>query len=244
MINKEKILGINVCVTNYEELKNNVINDISNKKKSFIVAINPEKILKARKDESLKNLLNSATYQIPDGIGVVYASKLKRGRIRSRITGIDSMEMLCGISNELGYRIFMYGAKEEVIVKAKENLEAKYPNIKIVGTMNGYEKDNDKIVKTINESEADIIFVAMGSPKQELWITENMNNVCPYIFQGVGGSFDVFSGNIKRAPKWMQKIGLEWFYRLIKEPKRIFRQLKLFKFFFIVLFSKKEVDKK
>ena len=132
----------------------------------------------------------------------------------------------------------MYGAKEETIKKAKENLEIKFPNIQIVGTINGYEKDNDKIIKAINKSKADIVFVALGSPKQEYWITENMNKVNAKIFQGVGGSFDVFSGNIKRAPKWMQKIGLEWLYRLIKEPKRIFRQIKLVKFLWLALIEK------
>ena len=233
-MNKENILGINVSTLDYKELEKNVEKDIKDNKKSFIVAINPEKILKARKDEKLKNLLNAATYQIPDGIGVIYASKLQKGKIKSRVTGIDCMEMLCNLSNKKGYKIFMYGAKEEVIIKAKEKLEEKYPNIKIVGTMNGYEKDNEKIIKAINKSKADIIFVAMGSPKQELWITDNMDKLCVNIYQGVGGSFDVMSGNIKRAPIWMQKHGLEWFYRLVKEPKRIFRQLKLFKFLLIL----------
>ena len=239
---KENILGINVSITSYEELKNNVIKDIENNKKSFIVAINPEKILKARKDNDLKSLLNKATYQIPDGIGVIYASKLKRGNIKSRITGIDSMEMLCSLSNEKKYKIFMYGAKKETVEKAKDALEQKYKGINIVGIMDGYEKDEKKIIDAINKSKADIIFVALGSPKQELWITKNMNKLCPKIYQGVGGSFDVFSGNVKRAPKWMQKSGLEWLYRLIKDPKRIFRQVKLFKFLLIIIFKKdKEV---
>ena len=241
-MHKENILGINVSVTTYEELKNNVEKDIKNNNKSFIVAINPEKILKARKDQNLKELLNKATYQIPDGIGVIYASKLKKGKIKSRITGIDSMEMLCSLSNEKKYKIFMYGAKKETVEKAKTELIKKYPNINIVGTIDGYEKDNKKITDIINKSKADIIFVALGSPKQELWITENMDKLCPKIYQGVGGSFDVFSGNVKRAPKWMQKSGLEWFYRLIKEPKRIFRQIKLIKFLLIIIFRKdKEV---
>ena len=235
---KENILGVEVSPLSYEDLKRNIEGDIENNKKSFIVAINPEKILKARKDEYLKELLNNATYEIPDGIGVIYASKLRKGNIKTRITGIDSMEMLCKLSEEKKYKIFMYGAKEETIKKAKENLEIKFPNIKIVGTINGYEKDNDKIIKAINKSKADIVFVALGSPKQEYWITENMNKVNAKIFQGVGGSFDVFSGNIKRAPKWMQKIGLEWLYRLIKEPKRIFRQIKLVKFLWLALIEK------
>ena len=238
-MNKENILGIDVSITSYEELKNNIEKDIKNNKKSFIVAINPEKILKARQDENLKNLLNNATYQIPDGIGVVYASKIKKGKITSRITGIDCMDMLCNLANEKQYKIFMYGAKKETILKAKENLIKKYPNIKIVGTVDGYEKDNEKIIKTINKSNADIIFVALGSPKQENWITSNMDKLCVKIYQGVGGSFDVLSGNIKRAPKVMQKLGLEWLYRLIKEPKRIFRQLKLIKFLFLIIFNKK-----
>ena len=237
-MNKENILGISVSQLSYEDLKKNIIKDIKNNKKSFIVAINPEKILKARKDEKLKKLLNNATYEIPDGIGVIYASKLRKGNIESRITGIDSMEMLCKLSEEKEYKIFMYGAKKEIIKKAKENLEIKFPNIKIVGIIDGYEKDNDKIIKLINISKADIVFVALGSPKQEYWITENMDKVNAKIFQGVGGSFDVFSGNIKRAPKWMQQIGLEWLYRLIKEPKRIFRQIKLFKFLWLVLIEK------
>ena len=238
---KENILGIDVSITSYEKLKDNIIEDIENKKKSFIVAINPEKILKARKDEKLKKLLNNATYQIPDGVGIIYASKIKKGNIKSRITGIDCMDMLCKLASDKGYKIFLYGAKEETIKLAKEKLEEKYQNIKIVGYINGYEKDNDKILKAINKSQADIIFVALGSPKQENWITNNMDKINASIFQGVGGSFDVISGNIKRAPVWMQKAGLEWLYRLIKEPKRIFRQLKLFKFLFLIIFSKKEI---
>lgn len=237
---KENIAGVNVCVTSYNELKKAVNKDIIENKKSFIVAINPEKVLKTRKDHDLLLLLNSATYQIPDGIGIVYASKLKHGKIKNRITGIDSMEMLCKLAVEKKYKIFMYGAKEETIVAAKNKIEEKFHGINIVGYINGYEKDEQKIINTINKTKPNILFVALGSPKQELFITKNMNILNCNIFQGVGGSFDVFSGNIKRAPKWMQKIGLEWLYRLLKEPKRFFRQLKLIKFIFVVLFTKKE----
>lgn len=238
-MNKENILGIDVNVTTYEDLKLSLINDIENNKKSFIVAINPEKILKSREDKNLKELLNKATYQIPDGVGVIYASKLKKGNIKSRITGIDCMDMLCNLADEKKYKVFLYGAKKEVISKAKEKLIEKYKNIQIVGTIDGYEKDNDKIIKEINNSKADIVFVALGSPKQEYWITENMDKTCAKVFQGVGGSFDVISGNIKRASMWAQKHGFEWLYRLIKEPKRIFRQAKLVKFLALIIFSRK-----
>ena len=238
ILNKEEILGIKVLNTSYKDLRTNIEKDINSNKKSFIVAINPEKILKARENAELKKLLNDADYQIPDGIGVVYASKLKKGKIKSRITGIDCMEMLCDLANEKGYKIFLYGAKSDVIIEAKKKLENKYQNIKIVGIIDGYEKNQEKIVEKINKSKADIIFVALGSPKQENWIIENKDKLCVKIFQGVGGSFDVISGNIKRAPKWMQKAGLEWLYRLMKEPKRIFRQIKLVKFLGLVILKR------
>ena len=237
---KEQILGVNVLVTNYNELKQNVIKNIKNSKKTFIVAINPEKILKARKDKKLKDLLNRANYPIADGIGVVLASKIRRGKIRKRITGIDSMDMICQTANEKGYKVFLYGAKQDVVNSAKDKLLDKYPKMNIVGTINGYEKDNKKIINLINRSKADILFVALGSPQQEEWINANMDKVCTKIFQGVGGAFDVISGKTKRAPKWVQKIGFEWFYRLIKEPKRIFRQIKLLKFLFLSLFYRQK----
>lgn len=235
---KETILGVQVCVTDYPQIKAAIKEDLEAQRKAFLVAINPEKILKARKDEALKNLLNNATYQIADGVGVVYASKLRGGKIRSRVTGIDSMKMLCELSDENGYRIFMYGAKEEILQKAKEKLIETYPNIQIAGTMNGYQKDKQAVVDAINESNADIVLVAMGSPRQENWIVENMNTVCAKVFQGVGGSFDVVSGTIPRAPQWMQKCGLEWLFRLLREPKRIGRQIHLVSFLFLALFSR------
>ena len=235
------ILGVPVCVTDYSQIKQTIRNDLDAKRKSFLVAINPEKILKARKDSSLMQLLNNATYQIADGVGVVYASKMRGGKIRSRVTGIDSMTMLCELSNEHGYRIFMHGAKEEILQKAKENLLKKYPNIQIVGALNGYQKDNQIVVDAINESNADIVFVAMGSPRQENWIVENMDRVCACVFQGVGGSFDVLSGTIPRAPQWMQKAGLEWLFRLLREPKRIGRQIHLISFLFLAFVKRREV---
>lgn len=238
---KENILGVNVSAMSYNQLTQNAKEIIQENGKAFIVAINPEKVLKAKQDEKLRQLLNNATYQIPDGIGIVYASKLQGGNIKSRITGIDSMELLCDLSQKEGYKIFLYGAKKETILKAKKALEERYNGIKIVGYIDGYEKNNQKIIDTINSSMANIIFVALGSPKQELWITENMNHLNVNIYQGVGGSFDVLSGDIKRAPKWMQKFGLEWFYRLLKEPKRIYRQFKLIKFLWLIIFRKKDI---
>ncbi|MCM3773092.1 MULTISPECIES: WecB/TagA/CpsF family glycosyltransferase [Priestia] len=232
---KENILGIDVCSDTYDELTVKLLQDIDKGRKSFIVAINPEKIMKAQEDRELKSLLNQATYQIPDGIGVILASKLKKGRIRERVTGIDMMLKLCKEATNNGKRIFLYGAKPGIADEAKAKLEEMFPGILIVGTLNGYEKNEEVIERTINDSGAEIVFVALGSPAQENWIIAHKEKLNPSVYQGVGGSFDVISGRLNRAPAVFQKFGLEWLYRLLKEPWRWKRQLELPRFLLRVL---------
>jgi N-acetylglucosaminyldiphosphoundecaprenol N-acetyl-beta-D-mannosaminyltransferase len=227
---KETFLGVNVCAYTYEQLVAKLMEDIDHNRKSFIVAINPEKIMKAQQDDRLRELLNQATYPIPDGVGVILASILKGGRIRSRVTGIDMMLRLCQEAAARGKKVFLYGAKPGVADEAKRRLEEMFPGIQIVGTMHGYEKDERVITEAINQSGADILFVALGSPAQEYWIVNHMHSLVPKVYQGVGGSFDVISGRLKRAPLFVQKLGLEWLYRLLKEPWRWKRQLALPKF--------------
>lgn len=231
---KEQILGVNVIGVEYDKLIQMIIKDLKTSEQKVIVAINPEKIMKALKNEKLKLILDKVDYPIADGVGIIIASRILRGNIKKRITGIDCVELICDKSRNVGAKIFLYGAKKKVVKQAKKNLENKYPGINIVGVIDGYEKDNQKIINKINKSNADILFVALGSPKQEYWIYENKKNLKVKILQGVGGSFDVISGNLKRAPKWMQKIGLEWLYRLLKEPNRLWRQMNIIKFIFLV----------
>lgn len=237
MMNRERYLGVNVCCIDMEEALNEVEDIIRDKKPSFVVAINPEKIMKAKKDEGLRKLLNSAAIQIPDGVGVLIASKLKRGSIKKRVTGIDLMQNICKRASQKGYRVFLLGAKPGVAKRAAEILKEKYTGLNICGIRDGYFKDEDNVIDEIRESKADIIFVAMGSPKQENWITGNMEKYNVPLSMGVGGSFDVICGNIKRAPDFMCKMGLEWFYRLIKEPSRYKRMMALPVFLFKVIFN-------
>jgi len=217
---KENYLGVDVCALNMEEVLDEVDNIILQKKPSFIVAINPEKIMKAQKDENLRNLLNSASIQIPDGVGVVIASILNGGRIRSRVTGIDLMINICERASKKGYKVYILGAKPGVAEKAAKVLKNKFLGLNIVGIKDGYFKDEEEVINDIKEKSPDILFVAMGSPKQEYWITRNMEKLNVPLLMGIGGSLDVISGNIKRAPKLMRNLGLEWLYRLIKEPWR------------------------
>lgn len=227
---KETVLGIQVNTENYDELIEQIFQRIERKEKSLIVAINPEKIMKAKEDPALKKLLNEAEFQIPDGIGVILASKIQKGQISERVTGVDLMMRLCEEAATKQKSIFLYGGKPGVAAAAAEKLKALYPGIQIAGIQHGYETDNEKVIAKINEAKPDILFVAMGSPKQENWINANRDQLYPTIYQGVGGSFDVLAGNVKRAPKAFQKVGLEWFYRLMMEPKRIKRQMALPKF--------------
>ncbi|MDM5332377.1 WecB/TagA/CpsF family glycosyltransferase [Ureibacillus composti] len=224
---KEKVLGIQVNTENYDELIPKVFERIETKEKSLIVAINPEKIIKANEDPALKKLLNEAEFQIPDGIGVILASKIQKGQITSRVTGVDMMLRLCQEAAKRKKPIFLYGGKPGVADKATVKLRELYPGIIVAGTQDGYEKDQNKVIEKINEAKPDLLFVAMGSPKQENWINANRDQLHPTIYQGVGGSFDVLAGTVKRAPEAFQKVGMEWFYRLMKEPKRLKRQLAL-----------------
>ncbi|AXI01180.1 glycosyltransferase [Sporosarcina sp. PTS2304] len=227
---KEEILGVSVNTENYDELIPKVFANIEEGKKSLVVAINPEKLMKAKEDPELHALLNRAEFQIPDGIGVILASKLNKGNIRSRVTGIDMMDRIVEEAAARGKKIFLYGAKPGVAEAAAAKLQMTHPSIHIAGVQHGYEKDIQVVLDTINAAQPDILFVAMGSPKQEQWIEQYRDQLHPTLFQGVGGSFDVLAGNIKRAPAAFQKAGAEWFYRLLLEPSRIKRQMNLPKF--------------
>lgn len=240
---KELVMGIPIYQGDYKSILNDITKDIDGNKQKTIIAINPEKILTARKNPEIHQFINMADYQIPDGTGILLASKFQKGQISSRITGVDLMLKLCQLASEKKYKVFLYGASESSLKEAKESLLNLYPKLSIVGIQNGYEKDQNKIIKKISDSQANILFVALGSPKQERFIFENKDKLKVNILQGVGGSFDVISGRVKRAPIWMQNIGLEWLYRLIKEPKRIFRQFKLIGFLLLVFKNVKRGEK-
>ena len=241
-MNKEKILGFDVCITDQNNLIKNIFNDFNNNIRNFIVNINPEIVTKNYKNIRLKSIFNSQKFQIPDGIGIIYASKLQKGEIKTRITGIDLMLKICEHSVHNKAKIFLYGSSEGIAEKAKNELESTYSNIKIVGTCNGY-IDEKTVIEKISSSNANILFVGLGSPKQEQFIINNMNNLKNIkLFLPVGGSFDVISKTLKRAPNWIIKCNLEWLYRLLQEPKRFFRQFAIIKFIFLNIFRRNKYD--
>lgn len=237
-MNKEKILGFYVCNDSKEHIIKEIYNDYKKNIQNIIANINPEIVINNYKNKEFVENMNNQKFQIPDGIGIVYASKINKGNIKNRIAGIDLMAEICERSIKDKSKIFLYGAKPEIANKAKKELEKKYLGIDIVGVCDGYISEQDAVIQ-INKAKPDILFVGTGSPRQENFIFENKDKLDSVkIFMPVGGSFDVISNTLKRAPSWIIKMNLEWLYRLIKQPQRIFRQLKLIKFIICVLIHK------
>ena len=204
----------------YEILSANLKNNM----KTFVVTANPETFMISEKNEDVrKMLLDKETVMVPDGIGVLKAGKKIGYNIEERITGIDIANELLKFGNEQKKSIYLFGSKQEVIDSMKIVIKEQYPNLKLVGTSNGYVTDKDKVFDEIVKLEPDIVLVALGIPLQEMLIYKHLNRFKKGIFVGVGGSFDVMSGMKKRAPKIFIKLNLEWLYRIMKEPKRLKR---------------------
>ncbi|MNM85668.1 putative N-acetylmannosaminyltransferase [compost metagenome] len=186
------------------------------------------------------NFRKDSSIIIPDGVGTVLASKIQGTPVKEKIPGIEVMGEIIKKSEREGKGIYLLGAKEEVLLKCSENLLIKYPELNIVGMKNGYFKkeDSDLIAEDIKSKNPYAIFIAMGSPRQEEFISKYMDELPCKIFMGVGGSFDVFAGNVNRAPKWMISLGLEWLYRVSKEPWRIKRLGAIPKFLWLVLINR------
>ncbi len=185
-------------------------------------------------------MINSADLVTPDGSGIVWAARYLGEPVPERVTGIDLMREICKQAHYNGWKIFLLGGAPGVAAEAAEQLQIEYPNIKIVGTHHGYfpEDEERNVMELIKSAGPDIIFVALGAPRQEFWIKSHQENLPVKVAVGVGGSFDVVSGRVKRAPQWMQRLRLEWLARLIKEPWRAKRMLALPKFVLLVMKSK------
>lgn len=225
-VEKIKILSVPVTVFgSYSHAVESIIDRIKNGQKSLCFAINPEKIYQVQSDIKLKEVINTADIHICDGVGVVIATKILYGRRIHRITGIQLFHDLVARAEKDGLRIFLLGASPESNKGACDKLLAKHPNLQIAGRQNGYYSDSAAIVRMINDSRADMLFVAMGSPKQEFWIAEHKDAINVPFCLGIGGTLDVVSGHAKRAPKLFRKTGTEWLYRMICKPKRLKRQI-------------------
>ena len=234
---KVNVLGVKIDKVTIDEATDRIFGMLKCRGNHAVYTPNSEIIYLAYKDADFCSLLNSADMLTADGIGVVYASRILDNPVPERAGGFDIACRVIERLAETGDRLFLFGGKPDVAEMAAENLKKEYPFINIVGTRNGYfqPEENDGIISAINESGADIVFVCLGAPMQEKWIFENRDKLSCSVMMGIGGSLDVFAGTAERAPEKWQKLGLEWLYRLIKEPKRFWRMLALPKFAFTVL---------
>jgi len=241
-IKRIKILGVPVDMVSVAEATE-VFEGLMDKAGcSLIVTPNSEIIENASRDENLKTLIEGAELIIPDGIGIVYASKILNNPLKERVTGIDFLSVVLEYLENNGKSAYFLGSNHGTAELAAEKMKLKFPNLKIAGTHHGYfgADDEAEIVADINKSGADFLCVAMGSPRQEKFIYNHMKEFTNVrTAMGVGGSLDVWTGTLKRAPEFYQKHGLEWLYRFIQEPSRYKRMFRLPVFMLKVIFSKK-----
>lgn len=193
----------------------------------YVVTPNPELVDRARREEPFRAALNGADLVLPDGIGVVYAAKILGRPLKGRCPGIDFAAGLMGEMARERKRLYLLGAKPGVAETAAARLEASYPGLVICGAHDGYFREDEAVAEGVRESGADVVFVCLGAPKQEYWMVKYGPATGAKLLCGLGGSLDVFAGVVERAPESWQRLGLEWLYRLKKEPKRIGRMVRL-----------------
>lgn len=224
---KTDVLGVLFDDFTMDEALNRIEELMSDGTGHYVVTPNPEFIQTAKKDEEFHRLLNEADLSVADGIGVIYAAKILGRPLKGKVAGIELAAALCERMAAKGQKLFLLGAKPGVAEQAGEKLRSRYPGLTVCGVHDGYFQDDTPVVEQIKRSEADVVFVCLGAPKQEKWMARNGEACGAKLLLGLGGSLDVFAGQVKRAPEGWQKLGLEWLYRLIKQPSRFGRMARL-----------------
>ncbi|WP_058301357.1 WecB/TagA/CpsF family glycosyltransferase [Gorillibacterium timonense] len=228
----EKIQLLNTYVNNVtmNETLDAIEQMIQSGKKSYIVAVNVDVIMKIEHDDYLKKVTDNADMVLVDGKPLIWISKIHKRPIKEKISGSDLVPKLCGLAAKKGCTMFILGGKEGIADQAKQNIEMDYPGIKVVGTYAppiGFEKDDTELAhinSMISAVHPDLLIACFGCPKQEKWIYDNIQNYDAKVSVCAGATVDFLAGNVKRAPRWMSEHGLEWFYRFLQEPKRLFKR--------------------
>jgi len=234
------ILGVPIDIVTLESAINRVKELFEGNHCGMVTTPNTEIVMAATDDRELLTVLSDSDLCIPDGIGLIYASRIQKLGLTERVTGVDLMKKILEYSNTLEKSIYILGGKPDVAKLACENIKSTFSSIKILGFHDGYFNldDEKEIIQEINEAKPDILFVALGAPRQEKWIYQHKENLNAKVAMGVGGGVDIWAGTAKRAPVTFQRLGMEWFYRLMKEPWRYKRMLVLPRFMIRVLLKK------
>jgi N-acetylglucosaminyldiphosphoundecaprenol N-acetyl-beta-D-mannosaminyltransferase len=221
------MMGCRIDNLSMEETLGRIEEFIRSGKPHQHVVVNVDKLVKASRDEELRRIINACALVNVDGMPVVWASRLLGKPLKERVAGVDLFEALMRRSSERGWRVFLLGARREVVSQVADTYRRRYPDLVIAGWRDGYwqgEAQEAEVAEQVRASGADLLFVAMGSPKKEQFLGRWQDRMRIPFAMGVGGSFDVAIGLVKRAPRWMQRAGLEWFYRFLQEPRRMFRR--------------------
>lgn len=245
MPGKVDIHGVLIDNVTMNEALEKVLGMLKSQTPQKIFTPNSEIIMQATRDPELKYILNSAELVVPDGAGVILASRIMKNELKEKVSGIDLVKKILKNTEKRPTSFFMLGGRPGVAEKASVNILSDHPKARILGYRNGYFDENEvpEIIKQINDSRAEILLVGLGAPKQEKWMHRYAGELNCKILMGVGGSIDIFAGTAKLAPEFMRKAGLEWLYRLIKEPKRAKRMLDLPRFILLTL-KKVTADRK
>jgi N-acetylglucosaminyldiphosphoundecaprenol N-acetyl-beta-D-mannosaminyltransferase len=234
-----KYFDFNFSGKNIDETTIDMMEKIKNGEKLYVLTVNSLIVYEYKKMEAYRNAVKKTNYHVPDGVGVLKPLKWIYKKQAPRITGVDLIYKICEYSSkEKDIPVFLLGTREEIIAEATNKLNNEYPDLKIAGYNNGFfsEKENDSIIEKINRSGARILFVGMGIPKQDLWISDNFQKFNINLVMGVGGSFDVISQRLKRAPDFYINHNLEWLYRTLQEPKKRIKVVpKIFSYSFLAL---------
>lgn len=207
-------------------------------KAAYVVTPNAEIAYKALHDVQLREMLNGADLMLPDGAGVVLASKLLRTPVKQKVAGVDFAAGLLGILERNGQSLYLLGGKTGIGELAAQKMLEAHPQLRIAGIADGYFQDEAPVIAKINASGADALFVCLGAPKQERFMVQHQQELHVHLMAGLGGSLDAFAGTVQRAPAWMIRLNLEWLYRLIREPKRFRRMLRLPKYLWAVMLKR------
>lgn len=238
-----KILDVPVHPLTMQEAVSALEKSIANGEQAFVVTANAEIIMMCQQDADYKKIVSQdAQLVLADGAGAVWAGRHLGYKVPERVAGFD---LYCNLLKEAavkGYKAYFFGGSPGIAEAAKAKSEELYPGVQVVGCRNGYfkEEESQAIIDEINASGADMLFAALGAPKQEKWLVRYRNRLKPKVLMGIGGSFDVFAGKMERAPKWMQDASLEWLFRLYKQPSRFMRMMALPKFVLKVIFNGKK----
>lgn len=238
--------GINISKMNMQETVQYLTEAVQHKKTHQVITANPIMFMAALNNAAFSKTMQSAELVVPDGTGLVWAAGYIGQPVKERVPGFDLMFELLTVANEKGWKVYLLGTTSEVIQESAAKLKVQFPNIDFVGSRDGFftEKEDLKVVEDIRKLSPDLLFVARSVDTQEPWIYKYKHELGIPVMMGVGGSFDIIAGKLKRAPKWMQRVRLEWFYRLLKQPSRYKRMLDLPKFVLRVKKDRKIITKK